>query len=112
MKEVVQKEVQKWFDARVIYLISDNSWVSPVQMVPMKGGTTVVKNENNELLPTRIVARWRICIDYSKLNKVTKKDRFPLLFIDQILDRLMGNEYFCFLDGYSRYNQIDITPED
>ena len=53
MKEVVQKEVLKWLDAGVIYHIFDSSWVSPVQVVPKKGGTTVVINEKNELLPTK-----------------------------------------------------------
>ena len=104
MKEVVRKEVLKWLDARVIYPISDSSWVSPVQVVPKKGGTTVIINEKNELLPTRTVTGWRICIDYQRLNEVTRKDHFPLPFINQMLDRLVGNEYFCFLDGYSGYN--------
>ena len=104
MKEVVQKEVLKWLDAGVIYPISDNSWVSPVQVVPKKGGTMVVINEKNELLLTRIVTGWRICIDYRRLNKVIRKDHFPLPLIDQMLDRLAGNEYFFFLDGYSGYN--------
>ena len=64
------------------------------------------------MLPTRTVIRWKICIDYRRLNKVTRKDHFPLPFIDQMLDRLAGNEYFCFLDGYSGYNQITIALED
>ena len=59
MKEVVRKEVIKRLDAVVIYLMSDNSWVSPIQVVPKKGGTIVVKNENNELLPTREVTWYR-----------------------------------------------------
>ena len=100
MKEVVLKEVLKWLDMGIIYPISDSSWVGPV--LSKKGGTIVVKNENNELLPTRTVTGWRIGIDYQRLNKVTRKDNFPLPFIDQMLDRLAGNEYFCFLDGYSR----------
>ena len=104
MKEVFRKEVLKWLDAGVIYPIFDSSWVSPVQVVPKKGGTTVVINEKNELLLTRIVIGWRICIDYQILNKVTRKDHFPLPFTDHMLDRLAGNEYFCFLDGYSGYN--------
>ena len=120
MKEVVQKEVLKWLDAGVIYPISDSSWVSLVQVVPKKGGTTVVKNENNELLPTRIVTGWRICNDCRKLDKVTRKDHPfpppppppPASFIDQMMNRLAGNEYLCFLDGYSSYNQIVIAPED
>ena len=64
----------------------------------------MIKNENNELILTRIVSGWRICIDYRKLNKATRKDHFPLPFIDQMLDRLAGHEFFCFLDGYSGYN--------
>ena len=112
MKEVVWKEVLKWLDAGVIYPISDSSWVSPIQMVPKKGGTTIVINEKTGLLLSRIVTRWRIFINYRRLNKMTRKDHFPLPFIDQMLDRLAGNEYFCFLYGYSGYNQITIAPED
>ena len=112
MKEVVRKEVLKWLDTRVIYPISDSAWVSPVQVVPKKGGTTVIRTENNILLPSRTVTGWRIYIDYRKLNKATRKDHFPLPFLDQMLDRLAGHEYYCFLDGYSGYNQISIAPED
>ena len=72
----------------------------------------MIMNEKNELLPTRTITGCRICIDYRRLNKVTRNDHFPLPFIDQMLDRLVGNEYFCFLDGYSGYNQITIAPED
>ena len=104
IKEVVRKEVLKWLNAGVIYPISNSSWVSPVQVVPKKGGTTVIINEKNELLPTRTVTGWRICIDYRRHNKVTTKNHFPLPFTDQMLDRLVGNEYSCFLDGYSEYN--------
>ncbi|KAL5571515.1 hypothetical protein UlMin_021112 [Ulmus minor] len=96
----------------IIYPISDSSWVSPVQCVPKKGGMTVVENAKNELIPTRVVTGWRICMDYKRLNKNTRKDHFPLPFIDQMLDRLAGREYYCFLDGYSGYNQIVIAPED
>ena len=104
MKEVVCKEVLKWLDVGVIYPISDHAWMSPVQVVPKKGGTVVIKIENNILLPSKIVTGWRICIDYRKLNKATRKDHFPLPFLDQMLDRLAGHEYYCFLDGYSGYN--------
>ena len=96
----------------MIYPISDSAWVSPVQVVPKKGGTTVIKTKNNILLPSRTVTGWRICIDYRKLNKATRKDHFPLPFLDQMLDRLAGYEYYCFLDGYSSYTQIAIAPED
>ena len=112
MKEVVHKEVLKWLDAGVIYPIYDSAWVSPVQVVPKKGGTTVIKTENNTLLPSRTVTGWRICIDYQKLNKTTRKDHFPLSFMDQMLDRLAGHKYYYFLDGYSGSNQTAIAPED
>ena len=112
MKDVVRKEVLKWLNARFIYAISDSPWVSPVHVVPKKGGFTVIRNERNELIPIRIVTGWRVCIDYRKLNTTTRKDHFPLPFIDQMLDRLVGHPYFCFLDGYSGYNQIAIAPED
>nr|XP_017250807.1 PREDICTED: RNA-directed DNA polymerase homolog [Daucus carota subsp. sativus] len=73
---------------------------------------TVVANEKSELIPTRTVTGWRICMDYRKLNKATRKDHFPLPFIDQMLDRLAGHEYYCLLDGYSGYSQIFIAPWD
>ncbi|KAL5572849.1 hypothetical protein UlMin_022446 [Ulmus minor] len=112
MQEVVKKEVVKLMDVGIIYPISDSSWVSPVQVVPKKGGMTVVKNDKNELIPTRTVTGWRVCIDYRKLNDATRKDHFPLPFIDQMVERLSGHDYYCFLDGYSGYNQIPLAPED
>ena len=91
MKEVVIKEVVKLLEAGMIYPISDNQWVFPVQVVPEKGGMTIIKNEKNELIPTRIVTGWRMCIDYRKLNKSTRKDHFfPLPFMDQMLERIVG----------------------
>ncbi|PIN05056.1 DNA-directed DNA polymerase [Handroanthus impetiginosus] len=99
MKEVIKKEII-------------NSWVSPVQCVPKKGGITVVPNMDNELIPIRTVTRWRVCMDYKKLNKATRQDHFPLPFIDQILDRLARKEFYYFLDGYLGYNQMVVTPED
>ncbi|GJV47072.1 reverse transcriptase domain-containing protein [Tanacetum coccineum] len=110
--EVIKQEVIKLLDARLIYPISDSPWVSPVHYVPKKGGITVVKNEENELIPTRLVTGWRVCIDYQKLNDATRKDHFPLPFMDQMLERLAGNEYYCFLDGFSGYFQIPIDPLD
>ncbi|GJZ07844.1 reverse transcriptase domain-containing protein [Tanacetum coccineum] len=84
--EVIKKEVMKLLDAGLIYPISDSPWVSPVHCVPKKGGMT--------------------------LNDATRKDHFPLPFMDQMLERLTGNEYYCFLDGFSRYFQIPIDPQD
>nr|GEZ66998.1 reverse transcriptase domain-containing protein [Tanacetum cinerariifolium] len=78
----------------------------------VKGGFTVVENEENELIPIRLVTEWRVCIDYRKLNKATRKDHFPLPFMDEMLERLVGNEYYCFLDGFSGYFQIPIDPCD
>nr|GEY57926.1 DNA-directed DNA polymerase [Tanacetum cinerariifolium] len=87
-------------------------WVSPVHCIPKKGGITVIKNDENELVPTRLVTGWRVCIDYRKLNEATRKDHFLLPFMDQMLERLVGNEYYCFLDGFSGYFQIPIDPKD
>ncbi|KAM1559976.1 hypothetical protein TB1_003248 [Malus domestica] len=112
MMEVVKKEIIKLLDCGVIYPISDSKWVSPVQCVPKKSGVTVVANAENELVPQRIQTDWRVCIDYRKLNTTTRKDHFPLPFIDQMLERLAGYAFYCFLDGYSGYNQIVISPED
>ncbi|GJT01710.1 reverse transcriptase domain-containing protein [Tanacetum coccineum] len=110
--DVIKKEVEKLLDAGLIYPISDSPWVSPVHCVPKKGGMTVVTNEENELVPTRLVTGWRVCIDYRKLNEATCKDHFPLPFMDQMLERLAGNEFYCFLDGFSGYFQIPIEPKD
>nr|GFB07123.1 reverse transcriptase domain-containing protein [Tanacetum cinerariifolium] len=86
--DVIKKEVEKLLDAGLIFLISDCPWVSPVHCVPKKGGFTVVENEKNELIPTRLVTGWRM------------------------LERLAGSEYYCFLDGFSGYFQIPIDPRD
>nr|GEZ14337.1 DNA-directed DNA polymerase [Tanacetum cinerariifolium] len=110
--EVIKKEVIKLLDAGMIYLISDSPWVSPVHCVPKKGGMIVVANKNNELILTRLVTGWRVCIDYRKLNDATRKDHFPFPFMDQMLERLAGNEFYCFLDGFSGYFQIPIDPQD
>ena len=72
----------------------------------------MVRNEKDELLSTCIVTGWQVCIDYRKLNKATRKDHYPLPFLDQMLDRLAGHSHYCFLDGYSGYNQIMVHPKD
>nr|GEY36698.1 reverse transcriptase domain-containing protein [Tanacetum cinerariifolium] len=87
INDVIKKEVEKLLDARLIYPISDSPWVSPV-------------------------TGWQVYIDYRKLNKATRKDHFPLLFMDQMLERLAGNEFYCFLDGFSGYFQIPIDPRN
>ncbi|GJY92468.1 reverse transcriptase domain-containing protein [Tanacetum coccineum] len=110
--KVIKKKVIKLLDAGLIYPISDSPWVRPVHCVPKKGGMTIVANEDNELITTRLVTGWRVCIDYRKLNDATRKDHFPLPFIDQMLEHLAGNEYYCFLDGFSGYFLIPIDPQD
>ena len=110
--DVIKEEVTKLLSAGIIFPISDSEWVSPVHVVPKKSGITVVKNENDELIPTRVQNSWRVCIDYRRLNDATRKDHFPLPFIDQMLERLAGKSNYCFLDGFSGYFQIPIAPED
>jgi hypothetical protein len=112
LREVVKKEVIKLLDARIIYPVPHREWVSPVHCVLKKGGLTMVKTEKNKLIPQRIVTVWRMCIDYRKLNKAMKKDHFSLPFIDKMLERLANHTYFCFLNGYSRFMQIPIHPDD
>ncbi|KAK1652663.1 hypothetical protein QYE76_070468 [Lolium multiflorum] len=112
MKDVVRNEVLRLLEAGIIYPIADSRWVSPVHCVPKKGGMTVVPNDNDELIPQRVVVGYRMCIDYRKVNKVTKKDHYPLPFIDQMLERLSKNTHFCFLDGYSGFSQIAVKAKD
>ena len=112
MREVVKKEVLKLLHAGIIYPVPHSEWVSPVQVVPKKGGMTVVENEKNERVPQRTVTGWMMCMDYWKLNKATKKDHFLLPFNDEMLERLTNHSFFYFLDGYSGYHQIPIYPND
>ncbi|GKC18514.1 hypothetical protein Tco_1020664 [Tanacetum coccineum] len=112
VQDVVKNEIMKLLDSGLIYPISDSSWVSPIHVVPKKGGMIIVLNDNNELIHSHTVTRWRVCIDYRKFNDATRKDHFPIPFIDQMLERLCGNEYYYFLDGFPRFLQISIAPED
>ncbi|RDX97294.1 Retrovirus-related Pol polyprotein, partial [Mucuna pruriens] len=105
--DVVKKEVTKLLAAGIIYPISDSQWVSLVQVVPKKSEIT-----QDELVPTRIQNSWRVYIDYRRLNQTTRKDNFPLHFIDQILEKLVGKSHYCFLDGFLGYMQIHIARED
>ena len=83
MKEVVRNEILKLLEAGIIYPIADSRWVSPVHCVPKKGGITVIPNDKDELTPQIIVRGYRLVIDFRKLNKATRKDHYPLPFIDQ-----------------------------
>ena len=94
------------------YPVPHSEWVSPVQVVPKKGGITIVQNSKNELIPQRPITGWRMCIDYWKLNSATKKDHFPLPFIDEMLERLAKHSFLYFLDGYFGYHQIPIHLDD
>jgi hypothetical protein len=95
MQEVVRAEVIKLLDAGIIYPISDSKWVSPIHVVPKKARITIIKNKENELVPTHVQSRWRVCIDYRNLNSTTR-----------------SHAYYYFLDGYSGYNQVLVDLED
>jgi hypothetical protein len=112
MKDVVRTEILKLLEVGIIYPIADSRWVSLIHCVPKKGCITVVPNDKNELIPQRIVTGYRMVIDFRKLNKATRKDHYPLPFIDQMLERLSKHRHFCFLDGYSGFSQIPVSPED
>ena len=94
MKEVVRKEILKLLEAGIIYPVPDSEWVSHVHCVPKKGGITVVPNDKDELILQRIITGYRMVIDFRKLNKATKKDHYPLPFIDQMLERLSKHTHF------------------
>ncbi|RDY03363.1 hypothetical protein CR513_13058, partial [Mucuna pruriens] len=110
--DVVKKEVTKLLVVGIIYPILDSQWVSPVKVVPKKSGMTITKNQHNKLVPMRIQNSWRVCIDYRRLNQATRNDHFPLPFIDQVLEKLVGKSHYYFLDGFFGYMQIHIEPED
>ena len=112
VKEVVRTKVLKLLGARIIYPIADTWWVCPVQCAPKKGGITVVPNDKNELILQRIVTGYRMVIDFRKLNKATRKDHYPLPFIDQMLERLSKHTHICFLDGYYGLSQIPVSQAD
>jgi len=97
MQEVVKKKVGKLLDAGIIYPIPDSEWLNPVQVLPKKGGITVIKNEHDELISTRTVTGWHMCINDRRLNQATRKDHFPLPFIDQMLE---SQTFFLLLLGW------------
>ncbi|KAL1190825.1 RNA-directed DNA polymerase-like protein [Cardamine amara subsp. amara] len=112
VKDIVKKDIMKLLEAGIIFPNSDSTWVSPVHVVPKKGGVTIVKSVNDELIATRTITCHRMCIDYRKLNTSTRKDHFHLPFIDQMIERVANHKYYCFLDGYSGFFQIPIHPDD
>ena len=81
-------------------------------MVLKKSGVTTVHNEKGKEMPTNLTTGWRVCIDYRRLNEVTRKDHFPIPFMGQLLERISGEPFYCFLEGYSGYFQIEIATEE
>ncbi|GJR53506.1 hypothetical protein Tco_1404027 [Tanacetum coccineum] len=109
MKEVVKKEIIKLLNTSIIYPIEDSPWLSLIHCVPKKGGVTVVTNEKNKLVPTSTITGWRVCIDYQKLNEATRKDHFPLPFMDQMLEKLADDQEkttFTCPYGTNAYNSM------
>lgn len=100
MKVVFKAEVIKLLDAGVIHPISDSAWISYVQVIPKKDGMTMMENGKNELILTRTVTGWRVRTDYRRLNDATRKDHFPLPFIDPMLERLSDMPTTIFLTDY------------
>ena len=96
MREVINKEVIKLLHAGIIYPVPHSDWVSPIQVVPKKGGMTIIENNKNELIPQWTVTRWRMCRYYQKLNTAMKKDHFPLPFIDEMLEWLAKHYILLF----------------
>ena len=94
LRDIVKEEIQKLLEVGFIYPISNSEWVSPLVIVPKKNG------------------KWRVCVDYREMNKETQKDHFPFPFIDQVPNTLSEKKFFSFLDGFSKYNQIQIALED
>ena len=112
MQEAVHTEIVKFLDNGIIYPIYDSQWVSPVHTVSKKSSFIVVKNENKELVQTRLPTKIRVSINYRKLNAATRKGHFLLPFIEPNVWTFAVHEYYHFLDDYSGYNQFIITPED
>src|SRR5215216_1692982 len=112
MKEVVRNEILKLLEAGIIYPVADIQWVSPVHCVPKKGGITVVPNEKNELIPQRIITGYRMVIDFHKLNKATRKDPYPLPFINQMLERLSKHTHFLLSRWLFWFLSNTVSKED
>nr|GEZ66277.1 reverse transcriptase domain-containing protein [Tanacetum cinerariifolium] len=97
---IIAKDLSVEEKAALITVLKSYKRAIAWKLSDIKGGFMIVENEENELIPTRLVMGWRVCIDYRKLNEATKKDHFPLPFMDHMLERLAGNQYYCFLDGF------------
>ena len=91
---ILKAELDRLLEGGFITQVTNTEWISPVVIVPKKGG------------------KWRICVNYKALNAVTRKDRQPLPFIDELLDEVAGHDVCSFFDGYSGYHQVAIHEED
>ncbi len=91
---VVKQNIDKLLATICIQSVEELTWLSPMVVIPQKNG------------------KLRICIDFRKLNASTKKDPYPLPFIDEVLNTVVGYEVYSFLNGYSTYHQISIALED
>ncbi len=91
---VVKHDIDKLLVVGFIQPIKEATWFSPIVVVPKKNG------------------KLKICVDFKKLNKATKKYLYPLPFSNEILNMIARYESYSFLDGYLRYHQIFIIPED
>nr|GFC08035.1 reverse transcriptase domain-containing protein [Tanacetum cinerariifolium] len=98
---IISKELRSEEKSALIKVLKSHKRAIAWKLSDIQGGFTVVENEENELILNRLVIEWRVCIDYRKLNEATRKDHFSLSFMDQMLERLAGNEYYCFLNGFS-----------
>lgn len=94
-KEKMKEELDKMIEAGIIESIKECKWVGP--MVVQE------KKEKGEIM---------ICVDLRKLNDACFYDPFPTPFTEKVLDNVGGHEVYSFTDGFSRYDQIRITPKD
>ncbi|KAL2624023.1 hypothetical protein R1flu_008268 [Riccia fluitans] len=88
------KELDKLLEARFIYPIETLAWLSPIVVIPKKNG------------------KLRICIDYRKLNASFVTDAFPLPYIDLMLESIVGQEMYSFMDRFNGYNQVSVAERD
>nr|CAN71502.1 hypothetical protein VITISV_021013 [Vitis vinifera] len=93
-QKVIRNEIDKLLESGFIREVAYPDWLANVVVVPKKEG------------------KWRVCIDYTNLNNACPKDSFPLPRIDQIVDSTAGQGMLSFLDAFSGYHQIPMSPTD
>ena len=112
MKDVLKKEIIKWLDTTVIYPFADRSCICPFYCESKMEGMTIVPNERNNIIPIILVTWWRVCMDWQNMNAWTEKDHLLMPLMDQLLHRLVGKGWWCFLNGYIGHIEISIAPDD